>query len=127
MPAKLSPEERERRRKERAKASFSDSAYKHYDATGGFGSEDEWQFILDEFQYVKELIHEIYGGTPQKTVNSSGSADIFSSAFSPQTFDDLKKAFRAAALEHHPDRGGNATKFVAAKEIYDRIKKRKRW
>ena len=32
--------------------------------------------------------------------------------------EDIKKAFRKAALEHHPDKGGNAEKFKEANEAY---------
>src|SRR3989338_8455421 len=32
--------------------------------------------------------------------------------------DELKKAFRKLALEHHPDRGGNAEKFKEINEAY---------
>ena len=31
---------------------------------------------------------------------------------------DIKKAYRAKAKEHHPDKGGNADKFKEANEAY---------
>ena len=33
--------------------------------------------------------------------------------------DDIKKAYRKAALEHHPDKGGTDQMFHAIKEAYD--------
>ena len=32
--------------------------------------------------------------------------------------EDIKKAFRKLALEHHPDKGGNAEKFKEVSEAY---------
>ncbi len=44
--------------------------------------------------------------------------------------DELKKAFRRAAVEHHPDRGGDEAKFKELNEAYEVLKdseKRKRY
>lgn len=44
--------------------------------------------------------------------------------------DEIKKAFRKAAVEHHPDRGGDETKFKEINEAYEVLKdsdKRKRY
>jgi molecular chaperone DnaJ len=44
--------------------------------------------------------------------------------------DEIKKAFRRAAIEHHPDRGGNEEKFKELNEAYEVLKdgeKRKRY
>jgi molecular chaperone DnaJ len=44
--------------------------------------------------------------------------------------DEIKKAFRRQAVEHHPDRGGNETKFKELNEAYEVLKdtdKRKRY
>lgn len=44
--------------------------------------------------------------------------------------DEIKKAFRRAAIEHHPDRGGEETKFKEINEAYEVLKdadKRKRY
>ena len=44
--------------------------------------------------------------------------------------DEIKKAFRRAAVEHHPDRGGNEEKFKEINEAYEILKddsKRKRY
>ena len=36
--------------------------------------------------------------------------------------DEIKKAFRRAAVEHHPDRGGDETKFKEINEAYEVLK-----
>lgn len=44
--------------------------------------------------------------------------------------DEIKKSFRRAAVEHHPDRGGDETKFKEINEAYEVLKdseKRKRY
>ena len=44
--------------------------------------------------------------------------------------DEIKKAFRKAAIEHHPDRGGDEQKFKEINEAYEVLKddqKRKRY
>lgn len=44
--------------------------------------------------------------------------------------DEIKKAFRRAAIEHHPDRGGDEAKFKEVNEAYEVLKdadKRKRY
>src|SRR5947209_10826370 len=44
--------------------------------------------------------------------------------------DEIKKAFRRAAVQHHPDRGGDETKFKEINEAYEVLKddaKRKRY
>ena len=39
----------------------------------------------------------------------------------PCTQEEIKKAFRAAAMKHHPDHFGDAEKFKEAKNAYDNI------
>jgi molecular chaperone DnaJ len=40
--------------------------------------------------------------------------------------DEIKKAFRRAAVEHHPDRGGDETKFKELNEAYEVLKDEKK-
>ena len=35
---------------------------------------------------------------------------------------DLKKAYKKASMQHHPDRGGNAEKFKEVSEAYTTLK-----
>lgn len=41
------------------------------------------------------------------------------------TAHEVRTAFRKKALEHHPDRGGDADTFIALKRAYDAIVKRR--
>ena len=45
---------------------------------------------------------------------------------SAATLEEVKRAFRQRALEHHPDQGGNPEAFLATKRAYDSILKRRR-
>jgi hypothetical protein len=40
------------------------------------------------------------------------------------SLEEVKAAFRRKALEHHPDRGGDAAAFIAMKRAYDRLVRR---
>lgn len=40
--------------------------------------------------------------------------------------DEIKKAFRTAAVKHHPDRGGDAEKFKAMNEAYQVLRDEKK-
>ena len=35
---------------------------------------------------------------------------------------EIKKAYKKASMQHHPDRGGNSNEFVKIQEAYERIK-----
>src|SRR6478736_5926551 len=37
----------------------------------------------------------------------------------PLELEDVKAAYKAKALEHHPDRGGNPSQFIRVKDAYE--------
>jgi hypothetical protein len=99
---RLSPEEREARRKARSKHSFSDAAYQHYDpAVEGFGSEEQWEAT------AKKLFGDRFvPGSGRATINRNKWLLALGLDEMPETLDNLKKAFRAAMFRNHPDYGG---------------------
>jgi hypothetical protein len=46
---------------------------------------------------------------------------------STATLDEVKRAFRKRALEHHPDQGGSTERFLVVKKAYDGILKKRRF
>lgn len=119
--ARLSPEEREARRKARSAFTFSDAAYKHYNpAEEGFGSFEEWAEIAK--QIAAEMV------LPNAPVfDKNTDIRIFQPNYAPKTRTELMADFRVAARATHPDCGGDAASFRRVVEICDRIKRRKGW
>jgi hypothetical protein len=53
----LTPEERERRRRERSRHTFSDAAYQHYDPeVEGFGTLNDWERIAEMLFGLKKPV-----------------------------------------------------------------------
>ncbi len=98
---RLTPEEREARRKERSRFTFSDAAYKHYDPRQtGYGSTDEWIAAAEA----------IAGGATiltTKTTSINPDLLILNLVDWPATMDGLKRAFRNTLHLVHPDHGGS--------------------
>jgi DnaJ family protein A protein 2 len=57
-------------------------------------------------------------GRPRKEVNNSKFYELLG-VEKAASQDEVKKAFRKAALQHHPDRGGNADKFKEVNKAYE--------
>ena len=55
---------------------------------------------------------------PTHRTSSEIRKEFFGDA-KPRTPDELKKQFRAHAVKHHPDRGGNPDTFMKMKSLYD--------
>jgi hypothetical protein len=94
---RLSPKERETRRKERARFSFSDASYRHYNPeVQGFGDPDQWE----------DYARKIFGWQHKPIPANKWMAALFLDQM-PTTLEALKKAFRAAMFKNHPDYGGS--------------------
>src|SRR4051812_29528114 len=95
---RLTPQEREARRKERARFSFSDASYRHYDPEkDGFGNPNQWE------EYARKLfgLKKLQAGPVNKWLVALFLDEM------PVNFAALKKAFRAAMFVNHPDYGGS--------------------
>ena len=113
MPARLDPAERERRRKERSRRSFSDAAYEHYDpAKEGFGSSAEWVNTANERLGVGTI------------AAASDDADLthFGLTAYPRSEAELTALYRKLAKTKHPNAGGSHDDFIAFRAAYDRLR-----
>lgn len=113
MRARLTPAERDAKRRERARFSFSDASYKHYDPeTEGFGGPEEWE----------DIARKLFGlSKPVYTTTNKWLMALYIETM-PKTFEDLKKAFRAAMFKSHPDYGGSNEAARATLEAFAVLK-----
>lgn len=112
----LTPEEREVRRRARARRSFSNAAYKHYDPKAeGFGSAEEWVRAAERLAAGIPAFARSIGKAP-----STDLAALFLDAM-PETVEALKRAFRNAMMVAHPDHGGTNEQARAVLESYKRL------
>jgi hypothetical protein len=120
MRTRLSPEQREARRRARAQFSFSDAAYEHYDTADGFGSAEEWFRSADA---LADALGLGAGAKPKPTSKSASNPKlrILGLEALPATFDEFKSAFRRAARRAHPDGGGSDETFRAVYAAYEEI------
>lgn len=117
---RLTPEEREARRKARNAFTFSDRAYQHYDPkTDGYGNAEEW---------IRQA-EQIAGG--RTTVNAGAKAktglerdlELLNLDALPDTMAVLKKAFRNTMFTVHPDYGGTNEQCRDVLAAFDRLSK----
>jgi hypothetical protein len=121
MRPRLTPEEKEARRKARNAHTFSDAAYRHYDTSGGFGSAEEW------FRKAGEAL----GENPCAEILGKGKAEtkdqdlltLFLTAM-PATLAELQTGFRKALFKVHPDHGGTADATIEAFAAFKRLAKK---
>ena len=113
---RLTDAERVQRRKERARFSFSDAAYQHYDLKrDGFGKPEDWERIAEELFGKFDRLHE------QTTRTTPGGRfakflEVLGLSALPPAMDALTQAFRRAMFKAHPDYGGSD---VAAREVLE--------
>jgi len=112
---KLTPEERERKRKERIAHSFSDAAYNHYNPeTEGFGSPGEWARTIEDMAAGCGYIVHRSAKVPKDLI-------ILGLEEMPDHVDGLKKAFRKQTFICHPDHGGTSEKFIELTNAFERL------
>lgn len=110
---RLTPEERQERRRERSRRSFSDESYRHYDpATEGYGSAEEWIGTAEAVLQRK----------PPAKVDAD--LDLLGLKAMPGDRKELHRAFRLASTKAHPDAGGSNEAFLAITTAYERLMKR---
>ena len=115
MRARLTPQEREARRRERSRHSFSDAAYAHYDPEKeGWGSPDSWE----------EIARKVFGLARLKTGPVNKWLAALGLDTMPASLDELKKAFRAAMMIAHPDHGGTNEAALDTMEAYETLRRR---
>ena len=111
---KLSEEEKLAKKKARAKLSFSDAAYKHYDTSKGFGSADEWIRIAEALLNGRTVL--VSNSNP----TSNDLAFLFLSSL-PDSAEGLKKAYRNSMFKYHPDHGGTDKDTIKARDVFERL------
>jgi hypothetical protein len=115
---RLSPEEREQRRKERIRHSFSDAAYRHYNPeTEGYGSTEEWIRAAEA----------LASGCGILNIRSSGTHNpdllMLNLEALPNDISGLKRAFHNSLFIHHPDYGGTNEACREALAAFERLKR----
>lgn len=83
-------------------------------------NDEDYQKIIEEFlfrvyyQHWKEngfYLGDVYDPQLLKMLDLPSHAG----------YQDIKKRFRELALQHHPDRGGDADRFIELMEIYEQL------
>ena len=121
MPrAKLTDAEREERRRERSRRSFSEAAYRHYDPVQeGYGSPEEWIRAAEGMANGSAGFGRIEGTRSPAKINAD--LQLFGLNEIPRAKQELLRAFRAAAMAAHPDHGGTNEAIRAVLEAYQRL------
>jgi hypothetical protein len=112
----------EAERAARRAATWTDAGYRHYDASDGFGSGEEWEAAAEALIFGKA------GPRFRESASSRRSFDpdltILGLDAMPETAQALLSAFRRAAMRTHPDHGGTAAEFKRAYAAYERLARR---
>lgn len=118
---RLSPEEKEARRKARNARTFSDAAYKHYDPkTEGYGSADDWIAAAEAMAGGRAHLH---AGTDRKKTGLERDLELLNLTELPLTVAELKRAFRNTMFTVHPDYGGTNDQCRDVLTAFERLSK----
>lgn len=86
------------------------SRYKTYDPeVEGYGSPEEW----------RNLFSVRMGLAKAREVLGSGDAYEILGVKKGQSWEEVKKAYRALAMKHHPDRQGDPVKFKEIQAAFE--------
>lgn len=114
----LTPEELAARKRARAKASFSNAAYKHYDAASlGFGNVEDWISAAEALAAAKGFL----GSTKPRAPGPHADLVELGLMEMPADLAALKRAYRNALFISHPDHGGTDATARATIEAYTRL------
>ncbi len=119
VKSRLPPGEAERRKAARAKASWANTNYERYDASGGFGSVEDW---IGAAEAAAKGHNSYLTGAARK---GGKAADLawFDLDNLPFAVAGLKTAFGKACLKYHPDKGGDPEDFKNMFAAYSRLVK----
>jgi DnaJ-class molecular chaperone len=84
--------------------------YKTYDPKKeGYGNPDQWTSAFRWRMGLDEANRVVGSGDPWQILGVQRTA----------TWDEVKKAYRKLAMQHHPDRGGNKADFIRVQAAYE--------
>lgn len=113
---RLTPEQREARRKARAAFSFSDASYKHYNPrTEGYGSAEDWFAAADALAGGCGVLRS------KAKTGLEADLELLSLSDLPADIAGLKKAFHNSLFIYHPDHGGTNDQCRAAMSAFERL------
>ncbi len=119
---KLTPEEREARRRERSRRSFSAAAYRHFDPSReGFGSAADWAAAAEAMAAGRGAFR--HAAWKPADARRARDLEVLGLDAAPADVSGLKSAFRRAAFRAHPDHGGTDAAFREVFAAYARLLK----
>lgn len=91
------------------KRGFMDG-YRTYDPEAeGFGSASEWRDSFNQRMGLNAAREALGTSIPRSVLGLGADA----------TWNEIKKAWRRLVMEHHPDRGGDAARFIQVQAAYE--------
>ena len=124
---RLTDEEREERRKERSRHTFSNAAYKHYDTSQGYGSSDEWKTWAEQAFGTHADTESFFTAPEAKAdgLSKQQRADLTTLLLDKMPVDiaAFKRAYKNVMLVAHPDHGGSHEQMVEVNLAVERLLK----
>lgn len=130
---RMSDAEREAKRQERSRRTFSDAAYQHYDTSNGYGSKDEWEAaaeaaaeaIFGAKRFGWKFFYDNHPANQPDGLTKQQRADLETLMLSAMPVDiaAFKRAYKNVMLVAHPDHGGSHEQMVAVNAAVERLVK----